>query len=611
MIPINVDRISKRQDFVGKTGLYVTSMFRTIQGEGPFTGYPSVFLRLAGCNFGDKNDHCKFCFPADKKFLTASGKRKFKDVKVGDKLWALDEDGNLTTTVVQKVMTRDVTQDQIVNLDISIDGVVTRLTCTDEHPIHTSNRGFVAAKDLRASDRIVHVKPGEIASLKRRDHMSSNNPIFDPEVAARVLRTRAEKFAAGEYDFSRSEEQRANYRLSKLGDKNPMKRHDVRLKSALGHSYKQSSLEQRYEALFAQLGIKARYTGNTGFFIGDNTDGFKAPDFVLEGNKVIETYHTGMRYLTGKKAKKRTVKNYETPVRAFYEKFGYEVLFLTEKDHPAFGVGSGNSASLESLAAFKSRLTAFKRNGARLVAKSFGLKSSAGRYANEDGTVTVVNYSCAPYNTFIVDNIHTHNCDTSFEIDKATHYSLTDLRDKLLSLDGYNPKDVLVITGGEPTLQSQLIPFTNSVYGDFSEVQVETNGTQAYFFSELAEYPAHHLRPCFVVSPKASHKLHGYAALSPVVLGSADCLKFVVSADPNDPHHTIPQWALDFAKDGVVYVSPMAIYKKAYPGEVSSIWDDDLIDREKTAQNYAYAAQYAMKHNLHLSLQTHLFTAIP
>lgn len=202
-------------------------------------------------------------------------------------------------------------------------------------------------------------------------------------------------------------------------------------------------------------------------------------------------------------------------------------------------------------------------------------------------------------------------CDTSFEIDKATHYSLADLRDKLLSLDGYNPKDVLVITGGEPTLQSQLIPFTNSVYGDFSEVQVETNGTQAYFFSELAEYPAHHLRPCFVVSPKASHKLRGYAALSPVVLGCADCLKFVVSADPNDPHHTIPQWALDFAKDGVVYVSPMAIYKKAYPGEVSSIWDDDLIDREKTAQNYAYAAQYAMKHNLHLSLQTHLFTAIP
>lgn len=202
-------------------------------------------------------------------------------------------------------------------------------------------------------------------------------------------------------------------------------------------------------------------------------------------------------------------------------------------------------------------------------------------------------------------------CDTSFEIDRATTYGLSELREKLLALDGYNPRDVLVVTGGEPTLQAQLIPFMRSVYTDFSAVQVETNGTQAYFFKEMAEINPYEPRPCFVVSPKASHKLHGYAALSPIVLDSADCLKFVVSADPNDPHHTIPQWALDFANDGVVYVSPMAIYKKAYLGEVSSIWDDDLIDREKTAQNYAYAAQYAMKHNLHLSLQTHLFTAIP
>lgn len=204
-------------------------------------------------------------------------------------------------------------------------------------------------------------------------------------------------------------------------------------------------------------------------------------------------------------------------------------------------------------------------------------------------------------------------CDTSFQLDKASWYSPDRLLVELTELQGYNARDVLVVTGGEPTMQLALLDLIVKANGHFAEIQIETNGTQPKFFKEAEERGLTAKNFVTVVSPKANERLKKYPPVSPVVTWWASDLKYVLSADPESAHHTIPDAAIDLAAhtNRRVWVSPMTVYRKAYAGEVSSIWDAELVDQEATARNYAYAAAYALKHNLRLSVQVHTLTAIP
>ncbi len=196
---------------------------------------------------------------------------------------------------------------------------------------------------------------------------------------------------------------------------------------------------------------------------------------------------------------------------------------------------------------------------------------------------------------------------------------------------GPQKKMVLVITGGEPSLQSNLSAFLAMAQNHFEQVQIESNGT-----SILADLPE---RVALVVSPKCLEKegmAIRYLEPHPKMLARADCLKFVMSAPEHaqySPYGEVPAWAHRWAEETnkQLFISPMNIYlqepkqakimrdekreltlaERSQINEVVSFWEPGLFDLKKNQRNHEYAAEYCMKYGFTLNLQLHLFASLP
>lgn len=189
---------------------------------------------------------------------------------------------------------------------------------------------------------------------------------------------------------------------------------------------------------------------------------------------------------------------------------------------------------------------------------------------------------------------------------------------------------VLVITGGEPSLQKNLSQFLFESKDHFEQSQIESNGILHIGLGHNTAY---------VVSPKCLEKdgvAVKYLRPNPDVLYHANCLKFVMSADMTSPYSEVPEWAREWLDDDFegtkeIFVSPMNIYQqepqkakelrssnkeitieeRSTVDEVISFWEPDLLDMEANQRNHEYTAEYAMKYGFTLNLQTHLFASLP
>ena len=188
------------------------------------------------------------------------------------------------------------------------------------------------------------------------------------------------------------------------------------------------------------------------------------------------------------------------------------------------------------------------------------------------------------------------------------------------------PNIVLVMTGGEPLIQDNISEFMAQQLRNFKEVQVESNGIPDTVVPEGVT---------LVCSPKCMEK-NGqaikYFAPSKTILDRADCLKFVMSADPASPYSTIPDWALEWRdRTGKpIYCSPMNVYnsfpqrikllraekgqitmeERSTVDEVISFWEPGLLNLEANQRNHEYTGQYCIEHGLRLNLQQHLYASL-
>lgn len=611
--------------------LFVTSMFMTLQGEGPFRGEPAFFIRLAKCNLD-----CQFCFPANTKISMGNGKqKKIKDVNIGDEVIALDE-GTQTFTKGFVTETFKRKTDKLIKINLS-SGQPT--WCTPEHPFLVKNKGWVKAHDLVPNDILLH--------LNSSDRMTISNPMFNAESKAKTtayLRMMSQRVKASNAMKKRFEEHptmRDDLIERMTGDTNPMKDPALAAKGFMSREDRgrKTGVEKRFEIIAAGLPIE---------FVGDGSLPIqhKFPDFkVINQKKVIEVWAADALHAQDRD------NDWKQKRAAIFEKEGYQTLFVA--------IEPGSKANTDEI---RKEVSEFINNGEVVTSIEYVEKGSGAAWTRFAGSkfadTDVYNFEVDKYHTYVANSKIVHNCDTFFddgdwltfdEIEERiedtieqfyaskgmdrpgwTHHMGLDNIDpdtmEIISTQLIRKRMVLVMTGGEPMLQDNINPFLARMNDVFTATQIESNGTQA---TDIPEGTV------LVCSPKCLEKKKvavRYLKPRQTILERADCLKFVMEADQDSPYATIPDWAHEWQNQTgrQIYISPMNVYnsvpleskklrlnsnqislkERSEIDEVVEFWEPGLLDMKLNEINHKYAAQYCIKHGYILNLQIHLYAGL-
>lgn len=439
----------------------ICELFLSIDGEGRRTGDTAIFIRKTQCNL-----RCSYCFgikkgrkvPTVHRTMSSETVGKLSPtidldkVKVGDVLLTLDNNFNLAETTVKETHDRQVTEWYEFKL-----GKHTYFV-TPEHPIFTT-QGIKLAKDLQVGDTVVSVKGTQYLSYMATHANNQSNPINKlkqvnstdwEKQGKQVSSTIQRKKLNGTYKSTwqllsdkGKQELRQKIANSKLGSKNP--------------NWKGGSKTPNYDSL--KHAIK-----NGSITVSQLSD--KTPDEDNASNLVV--HHIDENRCND------SLDN---------------LIIVTSREHNkihqrGYNFGKADAANKTDLSTREQLYAFFNNNGTEVLSKKHVDITKNANYGRSYGPkpLHVYNLTCAPYNTYLLDNMWVHNCDSAYAFtdDEATDMSVDDIVSKCIEI-GKGCKRV-TFTGGEPLYcctpqqEKETVALINALTSSGFEVNVETNG---------------------------------------------------------------------------------------------------------------------------------------
>lgn len=400
----------------------IAEVFESISGEvGGFPqGSPCTFVRLAGCSL-----RCPFCFGVKpgrripKISLASEPNKHLPDVKVGDVLMTFDNDKKLVETQVTRVIVREVDTwyELVINNKLYF--------VTEDHPFFTT-RGLLRTDELLLGDMIWHSSPKDKISFSKLNDKNPMRRILTPDRRAKIDEL---KNITPE---QRKENARRLISISKLGNKNP---------NWKGGKYKN----------FEELKSKVR----SGTIDRCQICGIKPePSSITrgKGRANLDVHH------------KDHNRENDDPIN---------LVVVCESCHYSehemgYNFWNGSRSDGKQLIA---------KNGFE-VQKIRRINRFDKPFSTRPAPLKVYNLSCSPYNSYLVDYMWVHNCDTPQYQDPKSgkDWWVEDIAAEIMA---FSWKQIL-ITGGEPMEQPEAVQaLVNKIKGSGNEykIQVETNGS--------------------------------------------------------------------------------------------------------------------------------------